>query len=47
VKVPESSPADDSGIDWGDAGLGAGALLGLIALGLVAVMQRRRPAPTA
>ena len=56
VKIPESSPAasSGSGLDWGDAGIGAGGLLGLILIGLggtLAVMHRRqreagRPATT-
>ena len=35
------------GIDWGDAGIGAGSLLGVIALGLAAavtILHRRRRA---
>lgn len=47
VKVPEPSPAPSSGggLDWGDAGIGAGGLLGLILLalgGTLAVMHRRQ-----
>jgi hypothetical protein len=45
VKVPQASPAPDGGLDWGDAGIGAGGLLGLILLGLggiLAVMHRRQ-----
>jgi hypothetical protein len=50
VKVPEPSPAPSSGggLDWGDAGIGAGGLLGLILLGLggtLAVMHRRQRVP--
>jgi hypothetical protein len=44
VKVPEPVPADD-GIDWADAGIGAGGLLGLMLLGLggsLAVVHRRQ-----
>ena len=33
VKVTEASPAS-GGLDWGDAGIGAGGLLALILLGL-------------
>ncbi len=44
VKVPEPAPADGS-IDWGDAGIGAGGLLGLVLLaagGSLAVVHRRQ-----
>jgi hypothetical protein len=44
VKVPEPVPAD-GGIDWADAGIGAGGLLGLMLLGLggsLAVVHRRQ-----
>jgi hypothetical protein len=51
VKMPQSSPAADGGIEWGDAGIGAAVLLGLIAVGLggslALVHRRRHPAPTA
>ena len=43
VKLPQSPPAA-RGLDWGDAGIGAGALLGLMALGLggsYAVVHRK------
>jgi hypothetical protein len=42
VKVPSPVPAD--GLDWADAGIGAGGLLGLglIALGGTLVVVRRR-----
>ena len=53
VKVPVASPTADSGLDWGDAGIGAGAMLGLVLLaaaGILAVSHRRgtssRPAAT-
>jgi hypothetical protein len=56
VKIPESSPgtSSGSGLDLGDAGIGAAGLLGLILIGLggtLAVMHRRqretgRPATT-
>lgn len=56
VKVPEPPPATSAGggLDWGDAGIGAGGLLGLILLalgGTLAVLHRRqragrRPATT-
>lgn len=47
VKVPEPSPVTSGGggLDWGDAGIGAGGLLGLILLalgGTLAVMHRRQ-----
>lgn len=46
VKLPQPTPVrSDDGIDWGDAGIGAASLLGVIALGLVGAMtilQRRR-----
>jgi hypothetical protein len=44
VRLSESAPSSD-GLDWGDAGIGAGALFGLILLGMgstLAVMQRRQ-----
>jgi hypothetical protein len=44
VKLAQPSPSSDGGLDWGDAGIGAGALLGLLLLGLggtLAVMHRR------
>ena len=44
VKVPVATPANDTGLDWGDAGIGAGAMLGLVLLaaaGIVAVSHRR------
>jgi hypothetical protein len=44
--LPQPAPVrSDHGIDWGDAGIGAASLLGVIALGLVGAMtilQRRR-----
>jgi hypothetical protein len=51
VKPPQPAPVlADDGIDWGDAGIGAGSLLG-IALGLAAAVtilhRRRRAARTA
>jgi hypothetical protein len=46
VKLPQPTPVrSDDGIDWGDAGIGAASLLGVIALRLVGAMtilQRRR-----
>jgi hypothetical protein len=53
VAEPSSSPASD-GLDWGDAGIGAGGLLGLILIGsggaLLVVHRRqgasRQPATT-
>jgi hypothetical protein len=43
VKVDESAPSS-GGIDWGDAGIGAGGLLGLtlVSLGGMLVVKRRR-----
>jgi hypothetical protein len=46
VKVPEPAPPS-AGIDWGDAGIGAGGMLGLILLALgsiLAVVHRRQSA---
>jgi hypothetical protein len=45
VEVPQPMPA--SGLDWGDAGIGAGGLLGLMLLGLggTLVVARRRELP--
>jgi hypothetical protein len=48
VKPPQPAPVrGDNGIDWGDAGIGAASLLGLIALGLagpMTILHRRRRA---
>jgi hypothetical protein len=47
IKVPQSTPSAD-GIDWGDAGIGAGAAIGLTLLALgstLAVAHRRRTSP--
>ena len=53
VRMPQPSPAAASepssagGIDWADAGIGAGSLLGLSLLalgGAVVIMHRRRAA---
>jgi hypothetical protein len=44
VKVPVATSSPDSGLDWGDAGIGAGAMLGLMLLaaaGILAVPHRR------
>jgi hypothetical protein len=44
VKAPATAPA--GGFDWADAGIGAGALFGLILLGLggaLLVVHRRQP----
>jgi hypothetical protein len=44
VKVTEAAPAH-GGLDWGDAGIGAGGLLGLMLLGLggaLAVVHHRQ-----
>jgi hypothetical protein len=54
--VPDVTPPQptrvrsDGGIDWGDAGIGAGALLGVIALGFagaMTILHRRRRTATA
>ena len=46
VNLPQPTPVrSDAGIDWGDAGIGAASLLGVIALGLagtMTILQRRR-----
>jgi hypothetical protein len=45
VKVAQPSASPDGGLDWGDAGIGAAALLGLLLLGLggtLAVIHRRQ-----
>jgi hypothetical protein len=47
VKLVDVAPA--RGFDWADAGIGAGALLGLILLvvgGALVVVHRRHPAPS-
>ena len=44
VEVPVASPSDQGGLDWGDAGIGAGGMLGLTLLaaaGALAVTHRR------
>jgi hypothetical protein len=44
VKVTEPAPAA-SGLDWGDAGLGAGGMLGLVLVALAsvsAIVHRRK-----
>ena len=52
VKPPQPAPVrGDDGINWGDAGIGAASLLGLIALALAGTMtilhRRRRTATVA
>lgn len=45
VKLAQPSASPDGGLDWGDAGIGAAALLGLLLLalgGTLAVMHRRQ-----
>jgi hypothetical protein len=45
VVFVEGSPPQAGGLDWGDAGIGAGALIGMIALGVggaAAVGHRKR-----
>jgi len=49
VKIPPSAaePSSAPGMDWGDAGIGAGSLLGLSLIGLggaLAIVHRRRAA---
>jgi hypothetical protein len=47
VRLPQRAPAGDGGIDWGDAGIGAGGLLTAILLataGTFAVTRHRRGA---
>jgi hypothetical protein len=47
VRVPQRPSADDGGIDWTAAGIGAGSLLAAILIGLAgtsAVLHRRRAA---
>jgi hypothetical protein len=44
VEVPVASPSADGGLDWGDAGIGAGGMLGLTLLaagGALAITHRR------
>jgi hypothetical protein len=48
VKLREPVPVAESGMDWGDAGLGAGTVFGVILVGLAAAMaivHRRRRGP--
>ena len=47
VKLDQPSPSAAGGLDWGDAGIGAGTMLALmLALGCtLAVMHRRHGAP--
>jgi hypothetical protein len=53
VRITEPAPSASGGLDWGDAGIGAGSLLGLILVGVGGTMfllHRRhgaKPAPTA
>jgi hypothetical protein len=48
ANLPQAAPVgSDDGIDWGDAGIGAGGLLGVIALGVggaITILRRRRRA---
>lgn len=49
IRMSEPSPARAGGIDWGDAGIGAGGVVAAILLGLgsaFAVVHRRRPGGT-
>jgi hypothetical protein len=48
VTLREPAPAAEHGIDWGDAGIGAGTVFGVIAVGLggtFAIVYRRRRDP--
>ena len=48
VRLPQPAPAAERGIDWGDAGIGAGTLFGVMVVGLggaMAVVHRRRRGP--
>jgi hypothetical protein len=47
IKVPQASPTPDAGLDWGDTGIGAAGMLGLILLGLGAALTvtHRRQGP--
>jgi hypothetical protein len=53
VRVTEPAPSVSGGLDWGDAGIGAASLLGLILVGVGGTMfllhrrHRDRPATTA
>jgi hypothetical protein len=50
VRVAQPVPAADTGLDWGDAGIGAGGMLGLVLLaaaGILAVSHRRGTRSTA
>lgn len=47
VRMPAPSSSQAGGIDWGDAGIGAGGVIAMILLGLgstFAVVHRRRRA---
>ncbi len=48
VKDPQSQPSAGGGIDWGDAGIGAGGLAGitLVSLGGALLVAQRRHART-
>jgi hypothetical protein len=44
VRVPQPVPSAETGLDWGDAGIGAGGMLGLMLLasgGILAATHRR------
>ena len=48
VTLREPAPTVERGMDWGDAGIGAGTVFGVIVVGLVgatAVVSRRRRSP--
>jgi len=46
VEIPVASRSPEGGLDWGDAGIGAGAMLGFVLLaagGALAVTHRKGP----
>jgi hypothetical protein len=47
IKVPQPAPSSQSGVEWADAAIGAGAATGLLAISLAGVMtlRRRRSTP--
>jgi hypothetical protein len=48
IKVPGPEAAPDSGIDWADAGIGAGTIIGLSLIGAggaLVLVHRRQSAP--
>ena len=50
IRLPQPAPVVERGIDWGDAGIGAGALFGVMLVslgGAMAIVHRRRTTPAA